>query len=358
MAHESTTSLIKNLEKDGFVRLNSLFPPEEVAKAYQEIQFWYEKDLEARQSQQVSKEHWEGPAGKTILTRPSHLMIDAYGKSPTLDRLFEKMLTDPLTRPIIDELTGGNIKLRGFNIRRMTGAYDPPPSHEWHRDSTGEIGFGILLTDVGPGENAATSFVPGSHLFPYCPRWNNLFYSAPSLLPGLWKLSLFNKLLARRVLRNATGGFGRQGDAYIFINDIWHGRQPNLKGQETMVVLIGAFPTDYEFPDRVVPPSEEILSKLPPTVAQVASCRLPANPPKSTILRRMLERRQKTGLFSLWRLAQIERKLFEAVSFVPMASARLFYQHVFKHLYFIYRVFRRVFLILTKGELPKKWTST
>lgn len=302
------------LEANGFVMLKGLFSSSEAQQAHQELETCYQKDLQARAEQKNKSSHWKGPCGHTVLTHPSHLLIDVYTQSPTLDQMFEKFLTHPETQPLLEKLAGKNIKLRGYNVRRMTGKFDPPPAHEWHRDSLGEFGFGILLTDIAPDTNAATSFVPGSHLFPYCPRWNNLFYIPETVLPWLTRFSFFNKRLSRQVLQGHTGAYGKKGDAYIFINDTWHGRQPNLHGQETMVVLIGAFPTDYEFPDQVIPPPADILNQLPPAVRGIASTQLPRNEYADTILRRTIANRKKTGMATLWRAAQIERKIINVLS--------------------------------------------
>jgi putative 2OG-Fe(II) oxygenase len=306
---ENLNQTVQTLERDGFVMFKNFFDSALAESAHKQMESLYSKDLQARREQGIKEARWNGPSGVSVLTEPTHLMIDAYTKSPALDQMFEKFLTDPKTKPVIEKLAGPHIKLRGYNVRRMTGAFDPPPSHEWHRDSTGEFGFGILLTDVEPGENGATAFVPGSHLFPYCPRWNNLFYTPPKVLPSLVKKAIFNKLLGKKVLKNHTGASGKKGDAYIFINDSWHGRQPNLHGKESMVVLIGAYPTDYEFPDKVTPPPAEILAKLPPNLAAVASCKLPVNEMSDTILRRMVQNRQPIGFLTLWRAARLERRL-------------------------------------------------
>jgi putative 2OG-Fe(II) oxygenase len=305
----------KHLETEGFVTFENLFSSELATKAHDEINKWYQEDLQHRKAQNIEIEHWAGPVGHYVLTQPTHLMIDGYTKSPTLDLMFEHFLTSELTQPVIEKLAGKNIKLRGYNIRKMTGAYNPAPAHEWHRDSLGEFGFGILLTDIDPDENAATSFVPGSHLFPYCPRWNNLFYQPRWILSFFYKHNFFNRLLGKKVLKNATGAFGKKGDAYIFINDTWHGRQPNLHGKEGMVVLIGAFPTEYNFPDKVTPTPEKVLKLLPPNLRNVASCQLPPNEPTDTILVRTIRNRSQIGLFTLWRAAQIERKLANIISF-------------------------------------------
>ena len=332
---------ISKLEADGFVMLKNFFNANDAQKAHDELNHWYNLDTKYRAENNVDVEMFNSPAGTFVLTKPSHLMIDAYGKSPTLDSMFEKFLSDKSTQPLIEALAGKNIKLRGYNIRKMTGAYNPPPAHEWHRDSLGEFGFGILLTDVGPDENAATSFVPGSHLYPYCPRWNNLFYQPRWILPFFYKNNFFSKLLGKHFLKNATGAFGKKGDAYIFINDTWHGRQPNLHGHQSMVVLIGAFPTDYVFPDKVTPPSKDILNQLPPHLKAVASCELPPNNPTDTILRRTIANRLEIGVFTIWRAAQIERKIANIVSF-PLLLLKKIFTSLYNHSARILRKIRNV----------------
>lgn len=340
---ENTIEVKKNdLEKNGFVQFEHLFSAEMAKKAHAELEVHYKRDLELRAQQDITSAHWQSPEGHFVLTEPTHLMIDGYTKSPTLDQMFETFLTHDLTKPVIEALAGKNFKLRGYNVRRMTGAYNPAPAHEWHRDSLGEFGFGILLTDIEPDENAATSFVPGSHLYPYCPRWNNLFYVPRNIIPWLVKIAPISKLLGKNVLKNHTAAFGKKGDAYIFINDTWHGRQPNLHGKEAMVVLIGAYPTDYEFPDKVTPPTADILAKLPPHVAAAASCKLPVNEMSDTILRRTIKNRIPVGTFTLWRAAQIERKLVNLLSKPYEMWNRLIVNPFNIGVYLLKRVYRRI----------------
>ena len=114
-------------------------------------------------------------------------MIDAYGKSPALDKIVDLILTDPTSSAVLRKMVGANVKFRGYNIRLMTGNYDPGPRpslpteltlpHDWHRDSPGEFGIGIFLSDVPAGGNGGTALMRGSHMFPYCPRWNTLLNS-------------------------------------------------------------------------------------------------------------------------------------------------------------------------------------
>src|SRR5438477_6291968 len=151
---ESARDLVETLRRDGFVCFRDFLPLADVERARGEIEALYARDLEERRAAAVTEPHHDGAAGHSILTKPTHLLLDLYGKSPALDRLFERILVDPVSSAVLTELTGGEIKLRGYNCTRLTGEYDPRPEHgpapnphEWHRDSFGEIGFGIFLSD-------------------------------------------------------------------------------------------------------------------------------------------------------------------------------------------------------------------
>ena len=84
-----------------------------------------------------------------------------------------------MTRELIRAIAGEHIKIRDVNCRYMSGTYDGGdflnPPHEWHRDSPGEFCIAIPLNEVAEGDNGATAVVPGSHRYPWCPRWNAMF---------------------------------------------------------------------------------------------------------------------------------------------------------------------------------------
>jgi hypothetical protein len=205
--------------------------------------------------------------------------------------MFERLLTDPLSRGLLTALAGPRFKMRGYNIRRMTGAYDPPPAHEWHRDSPGEFGIGIFLTDVPPREHAATALVPGSHFYPYDPRWNTMLPGAFRGFDRLKGRDRHARRLEAEKLGQAAGAYGKRGDFYLFINDVWHGREPNLHGSQTMVALLGAFPTEFPFPDAVPLPPPAVLEALPPVIREVVRQDQPPNEGRDTILHWMLSTR-------------------------------------------------------------------
>src|SRR5260370_29481800 len=148
--------LVSVLRRDGFVFLREFFPVAEVDKAARELTRWYEVDRKDREANRVQKDRYHGEAGTSNLTASTHLLIDAYGRSPVLDEMVERVLTDSLTSGILRRMGGRYLKFRGYNIRRMTGSYDPRPSfpkrsalpHEWHRDSPAALGIGIFLPHI------------------------------------------------------------------------------------------------------------------------------------------------------------------------------------------------------------------
>jgi len=326
-------SISADLEARGFHVFHDVLDRDQVEKARQEITEWLETDLRERQATRSKNVHI-GTAGKSVTTRTTHILLDAYAKSPALDQLVEKILGDPLSGGVLKELAGEHIKFRGYNIQKIT-AYDPKPNvgvapnpHEWHRDSPGEIGIALFLEDAPGPNNGATSLVPGSHYFPYCPRWNCLF--GPPYFRKLYRrglgpfliLNLFSRRLAKKVVLDAaTGAYGKQGDFYFFINDVWHGREPNTEGRTPIKVMIGAFPSEMPFPDEVVPPDQATLMKLPPLVRRAAAQEAPASrgPAPDTILKRVLAYRSSHAPEPIFRLAQLERKFADVVSTVLLA---------------------------------------
>jgi len=312
----------QELEQNGFVTFQNFLPSEMAQKAHDELKAWYQKDLEERKREHVTEAHHDGCAGHTILTKPSHLMLDVYGKSPTLDKMVDKILTDPLTAAVLKKMVGSDIDFYGYNVRLMTGTYDPAPAHEFHRDSPGEMGIGILLTDVPSGNAAATAVVPGSHMYPYCSRWNTLFKNSCANYHSLTKLNKlllhsfpFNNILARKINKIATGVSGKKGDVYFFINDTWHGRQPNLEGRETMVLLIGGSSPDMKLHHAIKMPPAELMADLPESIRKAFCDRnKPQNPSEETIIKKMLANRKKAKFLSLFYMARQERRLFDKIN--------------------------------------------
>jgi hypothetical protein len=311
----SFNQLKAEAEQQGFVAFRNYFP--DLAKqAHDELDAWFEIDLESRRASGKNSYH-NGAAGQSTLSPSMHILQDVFGKSPALDQMFEKILTDRDSGSLMHHLAGQNLKLCGYNVRRMTGVASNS-GMEWHRDSPDGIGWSMLLTDTDPGVDASTCVVQGSHLYPYCVRKNLLL--PWSYYPGFkifQRLNLFSRLARQRYIDGKSVSVsGKAGDFTVFVNDIWHGRENNLHGKNTMVFLAIVFPTEIPFPHEVPMPSDEVLETLPPTLRKIVDYRhTPSNTDKSAYIYKMLEQRQKVGVFTLWRLCQIERRIVDALSF-------------------------------------------
>jgi hypothetical protein len=119
-----------------------------------------------------------------------------------------------------------------------------------------------------------------------------------------------------------TGAPGKAGDFYIFLNDTWHGRVPNLHGKRAMIVMLGGFPTDYAFPDNPDAVPAERLANIPPQYRQAVARNAPINTNKDTIIHRMLNGRKGDNPLSLFWWARKEREFFAAISRVVIKVGR------------------------------------
>ena len=331
---EQADRYLDQLRADGFVFLRDFFPPETADRARAEIDRWYHKDMQERADKGSTAMVHRGSAGVTHLHAPSHvMMVDVYGKSPTLDAMVEKIFTDPVSARVLERVIGKHFKLRGYNVRRMTGVCDPKPAapyglpHDWHRDWRGEVGIALLLTDVPTGGNSGTALLPGSHTWPYCPRRHTQLSEknllGPLRVSGLsWlvrKLSFFARRLGRRMLGNAVEATGCRGDFFIFFNDTWHGRMPNLHGREGMLLFLGTFPTEFPFPDDVTLPPADVMARLPPALREAVRHDQPVNADRTTLIHWVLSQQRPAPRFSpLW-LARVERRCAEVV-FAPFLA--------------------------------------
>src|SRR5947208_16889448 len=94
--------LTDTLRRDGFVLFPKFLPVADVERARAEIEALYERDLDERRARSITDYHHDGGAGHSILTRPTHLLLDLYGKSPALDGLCERILTDPVSSAVLE----------------------------------------------------------------------------------------------------------------------------------------------------------------------------------------------------------------------------------------------------------------
>jgi hypothetical protein len=315
------TSDIATLEQDGFVVLHGILPPAEVEKARQDLAKLFELDVAARKEANFTEAAFpDGPIGYTILTKPSHLGLDMFGKSDTFDQMLEQMLAHPRVRRVVEAWCGPHFKIGSVNIRYMTGEIDPPPAHELHRDGPFSMNLCIMLSDVPPGDNAATALVPGSHWSDLDPRWDTLFEKPFRLkrdhgLSGLdffLKWNIFSSMLKAKWFKKVTGAFGKQGDVYFMPNgETWHGRLPNMHGRRTMICLMGCSAVTPSNMLWSPPASEEVLAKLPPRLKQGLFGPFTVNDASNTLIDRLYKERPPASIFSLEYWTRLERRFAE-----------------------------------------------
>jgi ectoine hydroxylase-related dioxygenase (phytanoyl-CoA dioxygenase family) len=339
-ASVNAEEIADTVERDGFVVVKSFLDKELVAQARRDLEAIYARDIEERRLRNLDEPLFTHGTTKSYATDKSHLVMGLPGKSKALDQCYEKILSDPATREAIRAIGGDHIKIRDVNCRYMSGKDDPGDllngPHEWHRDSDGEFCIAVPLTEVPEGENGATAVIPGSHRWPWDPRWKGLFgapfyISREPLQKGpaaLTRLNFVNRLLFRRHMKSHTGTFAEPGDFYIFLNDTWHGRVPNRNGARPMIVMAGAFATDFSFPDNPDPFPPEVLERVPPTFRQAAARNAPVNTNKDTVIHRLMRTRKGDAPTQLFWWARKEREAMVGVCHLGM---RLYERLPFLH---------------------------
>jgi hypothetical protein len=81
-----------------------------------------------------------------------------------------------------------------------------------------------------------------------------------------------------------------------------------------MIVMAGAFPTEFPFPDSPEAFPQQALDRLPPRYRQYASRELPPNPDQNSFMHRMLRGRREEGPSSLFWWVRKERELIAELS--------------------------------------------
>ena len=85
-----------------------------------------------------------------------------------------------------------------------------------------------------------------------------------------------------------------------------------------MIVMAGAFPTDFQFPDNPAPFSPDVTAHLPPTYARAVARDAPVNTKKDSIIHRMLRERKRDRPSDLFWWARKEREAMVALCQLPM----------------------------------------
>jgi hypothetical protein len=130
----------------------------------------------------------------------------------------------------------------------------------------------------------------------------------------LTRFNPFNRLLHKRYTKGSTGIFVAPGDFYIFLNDTWHGRVANRHGARPMIVMAGAFPTEFPFPDTPDPFPAATTERLPPTYRRAVKRDAPINTDKNTMMHRVLKSQRRDRPVDLFWWARKEKEMMVHVS--------------------------------------------
>jgi hypothetical protein len=120
------------------------------------------------------------------------------------------------------------------------------PGLNFHQDTPGETGMGILLDECRDNQGT-TMFIVGSHRRPFSIR--ELFV-CPRILIDLIPKRWF------------SGANGKAGDMYFLINQAWHGRPAFKKPGNTSSILIAIYGSQSEYRTHEMP--EKKLDTMPP----------------------------------------------------------------------------------------------
>ncbi|WIW44424.1 phytanoyl-CoA dioxygenase family protein [Bradyrhizobium sp. 62B] len=115
---------ITRLERDGYVVLEGILPADQVEQARQELAVLFDQDAQSRASAGLIEPYRsDGPIGATILTKPSHLALDVYNRSPAFDALLEQMLTHPRVRSVVSAWSGPATRAGAYWSRNARRAH-------------------------------------------------------------------------------------------------------------------------------------------------------------------------------------------------------------------------------------------
>lgn len=301
-------NLREELKANGLVFIRNFIPREEALKIKSDIEKSVQQDLSEREAAKQIHGRFDGSMGVSHNNQGKHIITDFFGRSSQLDESMGKLFGDETVSRLLRFIGGDNLKLRGYNTRRMNGP-ENYSAMEWHRDNFGEFTIGIVLSDSGPSNDSATCYIPGSHLYPYCPFVSAQFTMPVPIPPRpIWE-RFFSAKLEKQTTALAKDASGQPGDVYIFMGDLWHGRRHNFVSNHDVVFFIGLFPSEIAFPShaKVDIPSSEILEKLPVALRQVVDFKnTPPNPEKNSYFYDLQNQKNRYGFFSLWNLARLE----------------------------------------------------
>ena len=305
--------LVNDVEQDGYFVARNYFPTARIQQVRRELDEILEQDQAARQARNIPSRWAENGLMISALSPLMHTVYFPLWKSTGLRELADALFSDPEIRHFCRRVIGEHFRLRVDLVRKSTGVNDTVNDfqlpHVWHRDTPGEFTFGIFFDDLTSPYSGGTAVVPGTHWQAYHPLWDfalssgsyisKTHYLDKKIQPrvidsALDKFMFCNGRMRGNIARRATEIRGKPGDIYFFLNDIWHGRAPNVHGSRNIMVRIGGFATEFEFKDDMGMPDN--LEILPASVAVRYNREQIANSDHSTLMQRIAQRKRGPGL--------------------------------------------------------------
>jgi hypothetical protein len=317
------------LERDGYVVVPDFFSLDVVEQGRREIVSLLDTDARMREQAGCTAADWaNGPTSSSSMTDVMHTVLFPTVHCPTLAWMIDRIITSPLGSALIRRAVGEHYRLRVDLARISSGKHDVGHDgdlpHVWHRDRPGEFTCGIFFDDLTAPQSSETAALPGTHWLPFNPIWDFML-SRPCyrsrdayldtdyryMLDWFFRHNIFQGKVRDYFQKQGTGMRGGKGDWYIFFNDVWHGRQPNVHGQKLVTVRFGGFASEFEFPEDIPTPA------FPPHVPDGLRARYRPNPPRngdsSSIVQKMAAR-QRGRQMNLFGMAHAEKRLYSALS--------------------------------------------
>lgn len=305
--------LVEQVERDGYFVARGFFDRAKVLGVRAELDELFERDIRDRKQQSVPRKWIRGGTRVSVRTETMHTVYFPLWSSPGLRGLADELFDNPEIRRFCRRVIGEHFRLRVDLVRKASGVNDSVDDfqlpHAWHRDSPGEFTFGIFLDDLTVPGSGGTAVIPGTHWQPFHPLFDLAVSSGsvisrahfmdktlqPRVIDSSFERFLFcNRRLRHRLARRVTEVRGHLGDIYFFVNDVWHGRAPNVHGGRNIMVRIGGFASEFEFKDDIgLPENPDVL---PDSVARHYRKTQPMNNDGTTLLQRIQRRKFRVDL--------------------------------------------------------------
>lgn len=157
---------------------------------------------------------------------PTHASL--VGRDPNLDRMIEKILSNPAVKEVLSEIVGDDFKIWEISARI---SQENDPGLGLHVDAVGQCNIAYIINDQKTPAGV-TMFWPGSHLL-------SRFFIDRVGQAIEWAGTYFLK----RMLAPLTA---EAGQIAFFVNKTYHGRLPATSGQRK-IILMGCFPVGSRF---------------------------------------------------------------------------------------------------------------